>query len=307
MIGTFTIVDLETTGLDYKLDRILEIGAVRLVNGQVESEFHALINPRVPLRDSNIAIHGITQEMVRSSALVEDVLPGFLDYLGEWPLVAHNAVFDVNFLGHNASLLLGRDLTNQVVDTAILAKEAFPREKALSLERLLQLFGKPTDGLHRALADARGLASIFVELTARYEAKLDWHRSRYPVVDALAARYLQLNDLIEELKHEEWEVRRTLELFFGETSTDSLTMPGGATVRLERRESWEFHADEVRTLLAQAGILERVTRVDRAKLDRYLKGDRLSPEQKEAILSTRRFLGYRPHLAVERPVQASDG
>ncbi|MBM3274311.1 MAG: 3'-5' exonuclease [Candidatus Sericytochromatia bacterium] len=301
MTGIVTVVDLETTGLDYKLDRILEIGAVRLIDGDVAGEFHALVNPEVPLRESNIAIHGITAEMVRGCPKIRSVLPAFIEFLADTPLVAHNAVFDFNFLNQNAKLLLGLDLTNQMIDSGALAKEVFPRERALSLERLLQLMGKPVDGLHRALTDARALASVFPDLSDLYEAKLAWHRSRFAVADALASRYLQLTDLIDELKAEEWEVRRTLELYFTETQRDAIQVPGGATVKVEKKESWEFHGDEVRSILAEAGILERVTRVDRTKLDRYLKGDRLSQQQKEAILSTRRFLGYRPHLSVERP------
>jgi DNA polymerase III epsilon subunit family exonuclease len=297
-----TIVDLETTGLDYKLDRILEIGAVRLENDSVAGEFHVLINPEVPLRESNIAIHGITGDMVRKCPRIRDVLPDFLEFLADTPLVAHNAVFDYNFLNQNAQLLLGRELGNAVVDTSVLAKEVFPRERALSLERLLQLMGKSAEGLHRALNDARALASLYPELHELYEAKLAWHRSRFAISDSLAGRYLQLTDLIDELKAEEWEVRRTLELYFSETGREAITVPGGVVVRLEKKESWEFHSEEVRGILAEAGILERVTRVDRTKLDRYLKGDRLTPEQKEAILSTRRFLGYRPHLSVDRPV-----
>ncbi len=301
MTGVVTVVDLETTGLDYKLDRILEIGAVRLEDGLVAAEYHALVNPEVPLRESNIAIHGITSSMVRGCPRIQEILPQFLGFLADTPLVAHNAVFDYNFLNQNSQLLLGRELPNPIIDTSTLAKEVFPREKALSLERLVVLMGKTAEGLHRALNDARALASVYPDLTGLYEAKLAWHRGRFTFSDALASRYLQLTELIEELKQEEWEVRRTLELFFSETDRESIRAPGGVTLRLEKKESWEFHGDEVRAILSEAGILERVTRVDRTKLDRYLKGDRLSPAQKEAILATRRFLGYRPHLSVDRP------
>lgn len=300
-LNVVTIVDLETTGLDYKVDRILEFGGIRMVDDKPDSEFHALVNPGVKLKESNIAIHGITAEMVAECPRVEEVLPQFLEFLGNTPIVAHNAVFDYNFLNHNAQISLGREVCNHVIDTSIMARELFPREKALSLERLLTLLGKSAEGLHRALQDARALASVFPDLARLYEDKLEWHRSRFAIADALANRYLQVSTLVEELKLEEWEMRRTLELLFSETSRSSIEVPGGGTLKLEKRESWEFHAEEVRALLSSAGILDRVTRVDRAKLDRYLKGDRLSQLQKEAILATRRFLGYRPHLTIERP------
>lgn len=300
-MGVVTVIDLETTGLDHKLDRILEIGAVRLEDDRPAAEFHRLIDPGVPLRSSNIAIHGITADMVRGCPPLEEVLPSFLEFLGDAPIVAHNVTFDHNFLSVASLQILGRQLSFTLIDTMDLAREVFPREKALSLERLLQLMDRPAENLHRALNDARALAGVFPELKRRFEQKLSWHRGRFSMVDSLASRYLQLSTLIEALREEEAEVRRTLELFFTENQVESLAMPGGALIKLERRESWEFHADEVRAVLAEAGILDRVTRVDRAKLDRYLKSDRLSAEHKEAILSARRFLGFRHQIAVERP------
>ncbi|MBI6547058.1 MAG: 3'-5' exonuclease, partial [Cyanobacteria bacterium NC_groundwater_1444_Ag_S-0.65um_54_12] len=294
------IVDLETTGVDYRLDRILEIGAVRLVDGVAEEEFHALIDPGVELRDSNIAIHGITPDMIKGCPQIEEILPQFLEFLADDPLAAHNVLFDFNFLNHNAQRILKKELDFILIDTMTLAKEVFPRERSLSLERLLQLLDRSTDGLHRALADARALAGIFFELFNCYETKLAWHRSRFGQVAMLAARYLQLGELIEELRHEEGEARRTLELFFNETETPAVTLPGGVKLRLDKRENWEFKLDEVRATLAGTGILDQVTRIDRSKLNSYLKGEYLSPGQKEAILATRRFLGYRQQIVVDR-------
>ncbi len=301
MTGIVTVVDLETTGLDYKVDRILEIGAVRLQDGQSVAEFHSLVDPRVGLRPSNIAIHGIVPEMVRGCPTIEDILPAVIEFLGQAPIVAHNVSFDFNFLNQACLQILGSPLELPVVDTMNLAREVFPREKALSLERLAQLMGRPGENLHRALNDARALAGLYPDLERRYQQKLAWHRGRFEVVDSLASRYLQVSELIDALRDEEWELRRTLELFFTESEVESLAVPGGATLKLERRESWEFRPDEIRPVLAEVGILDRVTRVDRTKLDRYLRGDRLSEEQKAAILSARKFLGIRHQIAVERP------
>ncbi|MBU6428675.1 MAG: 3'-5' exonuclease, partial [Cyanobacteria bacterium REEB65] len=176
MPSIYNVIDLETTGLDYKLDKILEIGAVRLLDGAPVAEFHALLNPGVQLRPSNIAIHGITPEMVRDCPALADVLPTFLQFLGDAPVVAHNAAFDSNFLNFATMQLLGQAFEVELVDTMELAREVFPREKALSLERLLQLMEKPAENLHRALNDARALASIYPELDRRYLQKLEWHR-----------------------------------------------------------------------------------------------------------------------------------
>jgi DNA polymerase III epsilon subunit family exonuclease len=300
MPSRYVVVDLETTGLDYKLDRILEIGAVRMVEGQAIAEFEALVNPGVALRDANVAIHGITDAMVAEAPPLRDVLPGFLDFLGADPVVAHNARFDVNFLTFHARAELGVTLENPAIDTLEIAREVFPLERAASLERLLELFGEPPRPLHRALEDARALASIAPRLLALQSERRDYQRAQFERIDYVASRYRDLGRLIELMQTEFKDLRRTLEVYFEETGSDRIAVPGGDVLRWVLRESHEFHPEEVAAVLAEIGILERVQRIDRDKLDRWLKGDRLTEEEKAALLETRRFLGHRGAMSWER-------
>ncbi|HEY9900765.1 MAG TPA: 3'-5' exonuclease [Pantanalinema sp.] len=299
--GTFVVVDLETTGLDYKLDRILEIGAVRLQDGVVTGEFQALVDPEVPLREANVAIHGISAELVAGAPRLAQVLPAFLEFLGAAPVVAHNAQFDMNFLRHHAAETLGLPFENPAVDTLSMAREVFPREKALSLERLLELFGEPPRPLHRALEDARALASVFYRLADLQDQRRDYQRGQFGRIDQVALRYRDLGHLIDLMQAEFKELRRTLEVYFEETQGDAIALPGGDVLRHLRHENHEFHPEETRAVLETLGILERVQRIDREKLDRWIKGDRLSDEQKAHVLSARRFLGYRSVMSWERP------
>lgn len=298
--GTFVVVDLETTGLDYKLDRILEIGAVRLQDGRVTGEFQALVDPEIPLREANVAIHGISAELVAGAPRLAAVLPAFLEFLGEAPVVAHNAQFDMNFLCHHASETLGVTLENPAIDTLAIAREVFPREKALSLERLLELFDEPPRPLHRALEDARALASVFYRLAGLQDQRREYQRSQFGRIDQVALRYRDLGRLIDLMQTEFKELRRTLEVYFEETMDDAIGLPGGDVLRHLRHESFEFHPEETRAALAELGILERVQRIDREKLDRWIKGDRLSEDEKASILAGKRFLGYRNVMSWER-------
>lgn len=298
--GTFVVVDLETTGLDYKLDRILEIGAVRLQDGQVTGEFQALIDPEIPLREANVAFHGISAELVAGAPKLIDVLPAFLDFIGDAPLVAHNAQFDMNFLAYHAGETLGVTLSNAGIDTLSIAREVFPREKALSLERLLELFDEPPRPLHRALEDARALASVFYRLAGLQDQRREYQRSQFGRIDQVALRYRDLGRLIDLMQTEFKELRRTLEVYFEETADDAIALPGGDVLRHLRHESFEFHPEETRAALAELGILERVQRIDREKLDRWIKGDRLTEDEKAAILAGKRFLGYRNVMSWER-------
>lgn len=296
--GTFVVLDLETTGLDYKLDRILEIGAVKLVDGRMGDRFQTLVNPETPLREENIAIHGITPEMVQDAPRIAEVLPRFLDWAAGAPWVAHNASFDFNFLNQNAVELGMAPLENPVIDTLEMCKEVFPTERKPSLERLLELLDEPPRTLHRALVDAEALASVFPGLWELRRQKRSWHTAQFERITQVGRRYRLVQELIRELHAEARDLRRTLELYFEETGSEALPLPDGSIVA-HRRESWEFHSEEVRAALEKLGLLDRVMRVDRDKLDRWLKSDRLTPEERDSLLETRRFLGMRLSISVE--------
>ncbi|MNY02031.1 hypothetical protein D3C86_1345880 [compost metagenome] len=121
----------------------------------------------------------------------------------------------------------------------------------------------------------------------------------------MALRYRDLGRLIDLMQTEFKELRRTLEVYFEETLDDAITLPGGDVLRHLRHESHEFHPEETRAVLEHLGILERVQRIDREKLDRWIKGDRLTDEEKASILAARRFLGYRNVMSWERAASAA--
>src|SRR5690606_30261624 len=144
--------------------------------------------------------------------------------------------------------------------------------------------------LHRALVDAEALASIFPPLWELRRQKRAWHHAQFERITHVGMRYRQVQALMRDLQAEARDLRRTLELYFEETGSDALPLPDGS-ITAHRRESWEFHSEEVREALTKLGLLDRVLRVDREKLDRWLKSDRLTPEERESLLETRRFLG----------------
>ena len=92
------VLDTETTGLDYTREKMVEFAAVRLENGKIKAKFETLINPEQHIRKSSIAIHGITQEMVEDAPTEAEIIPQILEFIGDYPIVAHNAIFDYNFI-----------------------------------------------------------------------------------------------------------------------------------------------------------------------------------------------------------------
>ncbi|NBC34197.1 MAG: DNA polymerase III subunit epsilon [Alphaproteobacteria bacterium] len=165
------VLDTETTGLDPDQgDRIVEIGCVELVN-HVRTKppggiFHCYINPERPMAAAAAAVHGLTDEFLADKPVFADIVEEFLTFVGESPLVIHNAPFDLKFL--NAEFRrLGRPLfgPDRAIDTLVIARQRYPGAQA-SLDALCRRFG--VDGssrvLHGALLDTELLAEVYLEL-----------------------------------------------------------------------------------------------------------------------------------------------
>ncbi len=165
--AVFTALDFETTGLDPRLDRICEIGAVRFPpGGAVEESFELLVNPGRPISPDASRVSGITDEMVREARPLEEALPELLDFLGDSILAAHNAAFDLGFLKAAAARAGLPEPRNRVADTCGLARQAFPGLPSYSLPKLALRMGLDGGRAHRACDDARTCLRL-LELCAR--------------------------------------------------------------------------------------------------------------------------------------------
>ncbi|WP_078719582.1 MULTISPECIES: DNA polymerase III subunit epsilon [unclassified Bartonella] len=162
------IFDTETTGLNKKSDRIIEIGCIEMVNRYLTGRrFHVYLNPQeVVIPDEVVAIHGLTNERLKNEKKFDDIVDELLDFIDGAMVVAHNANFDIGFL--NAELeRVNKPLINinNVVDTLAMAKRRFPMGPN-SLDVLCKRFG--IDNSHRvfhgALLDAEILADVYIEL-----------------------------------------------------------------------------------------------------------------------------------------------
>lgn len=114
---TYTVVDLETTGLDPQWNDIIEFGAMRVENGTVLDRYSALVNPGYEIDDFITELTGITNEMLASAPIVADVLPKFLNFVGDSVVVGHNVNFDINFIYDTCASVLKKSFSNDFVDT----------------------------------------------------------------------------------------------------------------------------------------------------------------------------------------------
>ena len=165
---TFVVIDLETTGLSPRADRITEIGAVKVRGGEVLGELRTFVHPGCPIPPGITAVTGITDAMVRDAPTLVTVLPLVLGFLADAVLVAHNAPFDVGFLRHSAERHGFDRFEPVVVDTARLARRLLRSElRDCRLETVARHLRSRTAPRHRALADARATVDVLHGLIER--------------------------------------------------------------------------------------------------------------------------------------------
>ena len=160
---SFICLDFETTGFSAQNDRITEIGAVKVLNGQLVSKFTTLINPGKRIPQNVVKLTGITNEMVASAPAFSSVLPYFTDYVQALPIVAHNAKFDGRFLEAELNRA-GLTLQNPVDDTLLLAKQKLKGLTSYKLSFLTEYFNIPLNSAHRAWCDAEATARLYLAL-----------------------------------------------------------------------------------------------------------------------------------------------
>lgn len=163
------VFDTETTGLSpANGDRMVEIGCVELVNRvETGNSFHAYFNPERPMDPAAQEVHGLSDAFLSNKPLFEERVEELLDFLGDSPLVAHNARFDFSFMNHELGVCGRLHIPeSRMVDTLALARVRHPGAKH-SLDALCTRYG--IDRSHRikhgALLDAQLLAQIYIELT----------------------------------------------------------------------------------------------------------------------------------------------
>ncbi len=165
-VDSYVVFDTETTGLKDEFDKIIEIGALKVINNEVVDEFNVLINPESKIPDIITNITGITDDMVRNEKTISEVLPSFLEFIGDLPLIAHNAPFDIGFINRNMSRCGMSLLPNKTIDTVELARIYIPRAYNYKLETLKHYF-KLEFGSHRSVDDCKTTNYIYQECKKR--------------------------------------------------------------------------------------------------------------------------------------------
>lgn len=166
------VFDLETTGLDAGYDRIIEIGAQKLVNFQVVEEFSSFVQIDTQLSSTVTRITGITSDMLAGQPRIEEIMPEFLKFIDGSILMAHNAGFDKAFLQEEANRL-GIDLDWSVFCSLKLARKYLAELDSKSLDSLAEHYGLTFEARHRSIGDVKVTVAVVNELFKNEAAGLN--------------------------------------------------------------------------------------------------------------------------------------
>lgn len=186
MKSNYVVCDLETTGLNPMNDRIIEVGMVRIQQGEIVEKYHTMVNPGMPLSLKIKRITGIDDADLADAPPITEIINDVVDYIGNDAIVGHNIRFDLDFL----SAAHGLPLNNPHYDTVELARLLIPDASSYRLESLCSMLHIDTGGSHRALNDALATANLMILLLQKLR-------------DLDLGILIQLNKLLREA-HSEW-------------------------------------------------------------------------------------------------------
>ena len=158
-MNSYVSLDLETTGLNPKLDKIIEIGAVKVINGEVVDNFSEFLRPGRKLEEKTIELTGITEEDLCNAPEAAQVIPRLLEFCEDLPLVGHRILFDYSFVKH-AAVNLGLSFEKEGVDTLKISRACHPEFESKKLCAMCEHYGIPLQA-HRAYNDAQATAKLF--------------------------------------------------------------------------------------------------------------------------------------------------
>ena len=280
------VLDTETTGLDYTKEKMVEFAAVRLENGKIKDQFQTLINPQQHIRKSSIAIHGITPEIVEDAPTEEEIMPKILEFMGDYPMVAHNAIFDYCFINEAAKRVTGKEIENERIDTQQMFKEIYPDLDAHGLNALTDKFKVELKDHHRAMGDTMGLALAYPKLKKLYLQRNDWANKELENVEYLFERFLRIQNTVTTLQSELQDLKSVFKLYF-DLGGKPLTSEEGDLLIYNSKQTFGYDFDTIKPILEEIGALSKAARLNTGFVDRLVNGHSLDDEKKEFLKNAR--------------------
>jgi len=294
------VLDIETTGLDYKREKIIEFAAVKLVNNVITEEFETLVNPKQEIRSSSISIHHITPDMVEDAPTIEEVMPKILDFIQDYPIVGHNVIFDYSFINRSCEELYGKSVKNHRIDTYQMYKEVFPDDPSHGLESLMNRFKIDFPLKHRAMADAKGLAYVYPHLKIFHDKKRNWQLSQLGNIEYLLERYLRIQQAIQMLQAEMADIKSIFKVHFEENGKE-IRATSGETLVSYSKPSYNYDSESIKDIVDEAGLHERAFKLNSGFIERLINDSSTDSEMRNKLMLCRTHISESRSVSVQKP------
>jgi len=299
------VLDTETTGLDYKREKIIEFAAVKLVDNIITEEFETLINPCQEIKASSISIHHITPEMVEDAPTIEEVMPKILDFIQDYPIVGHNVIFDYSFLNRACGELYGKTIENHRIDTYHMYKEVFPDVPSHGLESLMNRFNIDFPLKHRAMADAKGLACVYPHLKIFYDKKRNWQLSQLGNIEYLLERYLRMQQAAQILQAEMADIKSVFKVYFEENNRE-IKATTGEVLTSYSKPSYNYDTERLKDIILELGVHERAFRLNNGFVDRLINDSSTDNELRHRLMECRTHMSESRNVTVQKAEKAAE-
>lgn len=294
------VLDVETTGLDYRKEKIIEFAAVKMVNNVIVEEYETLINPQQEIRRSSMEIHGITEEMVADAPTISEVMPKILEFIKDYPLIGHNVIFDFNFIKQACKELYGTRITNPRIDTLVMYKEVFPDEHSHSLESLLKRLNIESGTRHRAMADTKDLAIAFPVLEDLFNQKYEWQMSQIKNINYLFERYLRIQQAVQTMQAELQDIKSIFKIYFDMGGTE-VEASSGEILTSNTRTIYQYNTEKLREIIDAIGNHEKAYKLNNGFIDRLIDSESLEDEFKQKLNETRTYVNESRMVTIIKP------
>lgn len=160
-VPDYTVLDIETTGINPHKDKIIEISAIRYRNNEETVQFSTLVNPEIAIPEEITTLTGIKNEDVSNAPKIDCVIPQLIEFLSSDIILGHNIHFDVNFINSASIERKLNSIENDTIDTLQISRKLLPSLKNHQLGTVAEYFNIPSENAHRALNDCRTTANIY--------------------------------------------------------------------------------------------------------------------------------------------------
>ncbi|WP_294749943.1 exonuclease domain-containing protein [uncultured Ruminococcus sp.] len=226
----YVMLDTETTGFSVEWDSMIEIGALKVRNGEIIDTFETFVKLDEELPEFITELTGITDAMLIDAPAPQEAVKAFLDFLGDDMIVGYNVKFDINFIQEDLKRYFGQEMNNDYIDCMRIARKLFPDEKHHRLKDMRKLFGIIADKEHRASHDCIATKAVFEKLR---EVAIDKYGSIEDFKKAFGYKGLKASDI--SAQNSSFDVTHIL---FGMTCVFT-----GTLEKMTRREAMQAVVD----------------------------------------------------------------